>query len=257
MDCSSAIGRPERAFGAGSRKPNLSDRLRDSLHPAVLFPDRRVKPWPLPAHQASQKARELQSVEALLVPFAGVSARDLAQKLLGQFGTLSRAIAASPSELEAAAGEYREACGLIHAARNLIDSAMHADVQGTYVDTTAMPFLRYIRTRFVNVSQESIHITFCDSSGIYIADEIISRGGPNFASTSVRSLFTRALTLGAGSIVMAHNHPSEYCRPSREDILATDRIRSLGVAFDINLIDHFIITRSKVYSIKRGRSYDL
>ena len=58
--------------------------------------------------------------------------------------------------------------------------------------------------------------------------------------------------MGARGLIVAHNHPSGDCRPSRSDILATHRLKEVAIALDIELIDHLILTENAVYSMRAG-----
>ncbi|MEO0463141.1 MAG: JAB domain-containing protein [Pseudomonadota bacterium] len=68
----------------------------------------------------------------------------------------------------------------------------------------------------------------------------------------MRQLFESALSRGASAIIMAHNHPSGDCRPSKQDIDATERIAWIARALDIELLDHLIFTETAVYSLRAG-----
>lgn len=113
-------------------------------------------------------------------------------------------------------------------------------------------FLQYLQTHFTGAAEERLHATYCDDYGRYLHDEILAAGSADFVVTRARALFGRALALGAGGLLLAHNHPSGQCRPSQQDIAATNRMRDIALALDIVLLDHLIITRTQIYSIRRG-----
>jgi len=52
----------------------------------------------------------------------------------------------------------------------------------------------------------------------------------------------------AAKFVVAHNHPSGILRPSREDLLITDKINKAAQLLDIKLEDHIIICKWNYYS---------
>ena len=113
-------------------------------------------------------------------------------------------------------------------------------------------FLRYLKSRLAGAEEECLHATYCDSWGEYLHDEILVHGSTSFVATRARLLFGRALALGASGLLLAHNHPSGRCRPSHDDLFATNRMRDIAAALDIVLLDHLIITESNVYSIRSG-----
>ena len=48
--------------------------------------------------------------------------------------------------------------------------------------------------------------------------------------------------------ILAHNHPSDNLEPSSHDDLATKRIKVLCDIHGATLVDHFIVSKNKVYS---------
>lgn len=113
-------------------------------------------------------------------------------------------------------------------------------------------FLRYLQSHLAAASEERLHATYCDRLGRYLHDEVLVTGSPYRVTTRARELFGRALALGASGLLIAHNHPSGECRPSREDLLATNRMREIALALDMVLLDHLIVTRTDIYSIRLG-----
>ncbi len=52
----------------------------------------------------------------------------------------------------------------------------------------------------------------------------------------------------ASSIILIHNHPSGNLQPSKEDVTITKKIKEASKLFDINVLDHLIISAGKYYS---------
>jgi DNA repair protein RadC len=65
-----------------------------------------------------------------------------------------------------------------------------------------------------------------------------------------REVYRRAISLGAAQIILAHNHPSEDCTPSDEDIEVTKRLSEAGRIIGIELVDHIVFARHGFYSFK-------
>ncbi len=103
-----------------------------------------------------------------------------------------------------------------------------------------------------SVGPERFHALFLSQHCACLGETTLASGGPNNLSLRMRDLFARALSVEAAGMVVAHNHPSGNCRPSVEDMKATKRLRDVGKALDIELLDHLIFTREKVYSMRAG-----
>lgn len=101
-------------------------------------------------------------------------------------------------------------------------------------------------------ARERFHVVFLDRSRRYLDDSVLASGSSIHLPVRLRELFARALRLDAAGIIVAHNHPSGDCRPSSQDIHATQRLRDVGQALDIELLDHLIFTREKAYSMRAG-----
>lgn len=110
-------------------------------------------------------------------------------------------------------------------------------------------FLQYLHSRFLGATEERLHIVYCDAEQRYLHDETLIIGSEHQLVLKARPLVYRALTIGAGSLVMAHNHLSGQCHPSPQDIRATRRLQELGEALELELIDHLIFTRTRFFSM--------
>ena len=78
----------------------------------------------------------------------------------------------------------------------------------------------------------------------------ISQGGVQATVVDHRLIVKRALELLSTRIIIVHNHPSGSATPSNADISLTQRIKEATTLFDIQLLDHIIISDSESYSFK-------
>jgi len=65
-----------------------------------------------------------------------------------------------------------------------------------------------------------------------------------------REIFNEALKQNAASVILVHNHPSGDAEPSQDDLEITKRILEAGKIMGIDVLDHVIITKNKVFSFK-------
>lgn len=78
----------------------------------------------------------------------------------------------------------------------------------------------------------------------------LSHGNVNSSVFSVREIFQKALLANAVSIILMHNHPSGDCKPSIEDIRATNRAIEAGKIIGVEVLDHIIIGHDSYCSLK-------
>lgn len=81
----------------------------------------------------------------------------------------------------------------------------------------------------------------------------VSRGNINSSMFNGREIFKRAILNNASSIILAHNHPSGDCEPSKQDINATKNIKEAGELLGIELLDHIIVGDDNYISLKNKR----
>lgn len=77
----------------------------------------------------------------------------------------------------------------------------------------------------------------------------ISHGTFDSSFVDMKSVFTRALHVGASCIILVHNHPSGNLEPSKDDILVTERMKEAGKLLGIELMDHLIVGKDGFKSI--------
>jgi len=65
-----------------------------------------------------------------------------------------------------------------------------------------------------------------------------------------REIFQEALKQNAASVILVHNHPSGDSEPSQDDLEITKRIIEAGKIMGIDVLDHVIITKNKIFSFK-------
>ena len=84
--------------------------------------------------------------------------------------------------------------------------------------------------------------------------QMLSIGTVNGVGVHPRDVFAIAVRWNASAIVVAHNHPSGYAIPSREDIIITRALHKTLKSVGIELYDHLIVADGEYTSL---REYDL
>jgi DNA repair protein RadC len=72
--------------------------------------------------------------------------------------------------------------------------------------------------------------------------EIISKGGITGTVADPRIIIKKALDCQATSIILSHNHPSGSLKPSRHDLVLTQKIKEAAAYLDIVVADHIIVS---------------
>lgn len=194
-------------------------------------------------------------METLLLPLAGADAGKLARKLIDRFGGLSRALGASSDSPEFT-DEERHALRLIGAARDIVSAACAETVTGSPVVARDAALGDYLRLKLGFAGEETSLAIFVDGDGGFLGEEILAHGGRDATPLPVRRIVRRALELGARSVLLAHNHPSGCATPSEEDYRVTKIVRDALLTVETELLDHLIVTRRTVFSMRDGGMTD-
>lgn len=78
----------------------------------------------------------------------------------------------------------------------------------------------------------------------------ITKGLLNHSLVHPREVFREAIKDNAIAIIAIHNHPSGSLDPSQEDISVTKQIKQAGDIIGISLLDHIIISKNGVNSLR-------
>ena len=97
---------------------------------------------------------------------------------------------------------------------------------------------------------EILRIMCLDGANCLISIETITKGIANQSLVHPREVFRTAISQGAVSIVMVHNHPSGNPEPSEDDIKLTERLAQAGDIVGIDVLDHIIIGDDNYLSLK-------
>lgn len=98
--------------------------------------------------------------------------------------------------------------------------------------------------------QEHFLCTTLNGASEVITTRTITMGLLNHSLVHPREVFADAVTDRAAAVICIHNHPSGNPDPSNEDIKVTKQLADAGSILGINLIDHLIITKGGITSLK-------
>lgn len=108
----------------------------------------------------------------------------------------------------------------------------------------------YCRAAMAHEGREQFRLLFLDRKNRLLAEEMHQQGTIDHTPAYPREIVKRALEVGAGAIVLVHNHPSGDVTPSKADIAMTRAIIDACGPLGIAVHDHIIIGRDGVASFK-------
>jgi len=96
---------------------------------------------------------------------------------------------------------------------------------------------------------ESFIVLFLNRANNTIGWIKVSQGGISGTIVDIKLIFATALKCAASAMILAHNHPSGNKKASEQDIRMTNRLKESGKIFDIQILDHLIITEKEYLSM--------
>ena len=178
----------------------------------------------------------------------------IAGTLLGEYRSLSRLWAQSSEAHARVIGAWPAVVALLSGARDALHETLRADFSLRRIDPLDAALRRYLTASMGSLPEERLRVLFLDAGRRLLADEQLQQGTLAHMSIYPRTIFRRALELNAASIILIHNHPSGDPNPSEDDIRATAMLEQVGRSLDIDLLDHIVVTASKTYHMRSGKT---
>ncbi|MFC0179748.1 RadC family protein [Thorsellia kenyensis] len=232
-----------------SQKHKIDKKLKSvTLNPFYSAPPRE--------HLLKEGADKLNDVELLAILLStgtkGMNVMPWTQGLLSQFNGLHGLIHADAEELFATKGIGLAKFTLLKAIGEIAKRYMlNALEEGCLLDNpqTTKRFLCHLLGK---EEIESFVVLFLDNQQRMIRHKKMFSGTLNQIAVYPREIVKAALTCHAKSIIIAHNHPSGFLKPSEADISLTHKIFRACETCEIVLLDHIIVGHNKALSFRES-----
>lgn len=111
----------------------------------------------------------------------------------------------------------------------------------------------YLAVQMGAYEREVFTVIFLDAQNRVIECREMFQGTLTQTSVYPREVVKLALTLNAASLILAHNHPSGVCEPSRADEALTQTLKAALSLVDVRVLDHMVVAGGTVLSFaERG-----
>lgn len=111
-------------------------------------------------------------------------------------------------------------------------------------------YLRSIWEKNTIRCHERVYVVFFNYKMQRIFSALINKGCFSSTDFDKWEVLQYAKNVHSEIIVIAHNHPNGYCSPSEKDIEATKEIVLALSLFEVQVMDHIILTHDKYFSFK-------
>ncbi|MBQ9921595.1 MAG: hypothetical protein IJO52_05375 [Clostridia bacterium] len=174
---------------------------------------------------------------------------ELAHILLNKFGSISDVFSAPYSELIKIKGVGDHTATMLKLMPELFKVYVKErteidDKKSFTVDDVA----KYLVPLYIACENEVVRALYFDNRMCLVENKVIFEGDLNSANLSYKEVAKISLTRGLPNVILAHNHPQTISPiPSMEDISTTSKLKESLAMFNINLVEHIIIS-GKRYS---------
>lgn len=105
---------------------------------------------------------------------------------------------------------------------------------------------RFFRPFFTNIDEvEEFHLITVTRANRIKGHYLISTGGVSGTVADMRVIMRYAINDLASGLFIAHNHPSGNMSASSSDITLTKKAKEAAALFDMQLLDHVILSPSE------------
>ncbi len=190
----------------------------------------------------------------LRVGVVGMSAVDLARRLLERFGSLNALFAATQADVAAVPGLGPAKYAQMQAVFELVRRALAEELRGRDALTSPVAVRNYLRLQLGGLGHEVFWALWLDAQHRLVASDSLFSGTLTQTSVYPREVVKCALARNAAAVIFAHNHPSGVAEPSPADRFLTDELRKALALVDVKVLDHFIVagTQEPLSFAERG-----
>ncbi len=201
-----------------------------------------------------------QDHEALeLLLFYSIPMRDTNEKaheMISKFGSLHNLMDSSVLDIERLCGCSESTAILI----NLIPALWKRYEMSKWEPRCQLDNSKraaeYAMNLFIGERVECFYLICLDNQNCLIYPELLTKGTVNEVHFYAKDIVQVALKHNAVSVIITHNHPSGYLKPSLEDHNATEAIRSALATIGVDVIDHIVVAGSKYLSFSEKKLYN-
>lgn len=176
--------------------------------------------------------------------------KPLAKELIKKFGSLQQVLHADIETLSSTKNIKEHSAVFIKFLNEF--SLKYAQLKMEQKEKISSPqdVLTFFQTNIGFSKDEIIYALFLNASNKILLHQPVSKGVVNRSAIYPRKIAELALKCNATSAIIAHNHPGGSCKPSQNDIIATEAVVKALKTIDVVLLDHLIITNNGYYSFK-------
>lgn len=212
----------------------------------------------MPREKLLQQGVESLNDQELLAIFLrtgikGTPVMELSANVLTEFGSLRGLLTAPLEEFCQVRGLGQTQYIQLQATKEMTKRYLSQQMQANETINDPYVAIMYFQSELEHWEREVFMVLFLDNQNRLIRTEKMFFGTINQASVHPREVIKAALKCNAAAIIIAHNHPSGECTPSKADRHLTRRIEMACGLVDIRFVDHIIVGKGDYFSFEEEK----
>lgn len=176
--------------------------------------------------------------------------KDIAKELIDKFGSLKELLHADYKELKKIKGIGEHTINFFYFLKYF--AIKYSEINFKQKEKLSSPneVVTYLKNLIGTSSEEKMYAIYLNASNQVIDCKKISDGTVSRSAVYPTLIATDSLLKKARSVIISHNHPGGVCKPSQNDIIATEAVQKALKTIEVVLLDHIIVTTNDYYSFK-------
>lgn len=184
----------------------------------------------------------------------GTDVLDIAHQVLLEFNGLNRMQSCSIDDFQKVRGIGEAKAISLYA---MFEICKRANNEKFYIERTALTKPEAIFNLckpMVHYQQEKLAVICLNIRMELISKTEVFVGEISSVMIQPREIFKTVFNKNAYAFILVHNHPSGYCDPSDDDIIATKSIIEGAKLLNTMFVDHIIVAGNGYYSIRANHN---
>lgn len=177
----------------------------------------------------------------------------IAHELIRRFGSLSGVFDAPMEELLKVNGVGKSAAILLKMVPQLSRAYEENLDRGKKTICDYDEAGKLLVKKFIGRQNEVVMLMLLDSRERILYCDIVSEGNVTAANIYIKTVVRLAVRYDAVYAILAHNHPSGECLPSKQDLDTTRWVFRALETVDVRLIDHIVVGGNDYVSLANSK----
>lgn len=172
----------------------------------------------------------------------------LAHELLNEFGSLANVFDASVFELTKIKGVGEVVASFLNFCSKLPEIYYKSRANSKRKLTSAKEIIKFLQESIAVTSTEKFYYLCLSAKGEVLCLKTLGSGSVSQLYVNNRELVQQILKYPTQSVVVCHTHPHGVLKPSDNDIIFTNNLKSILDSLYIRLCDHLIFSSEGYFS---------